>query len=174
MTFRRKLFWLSIVGLGMQLGLGLVWFSVLMVMVSQVTSADPALKQIYMKVQQQASTSLNPSQSETERFLDTMMPIFQQIPWEVVVIGSSVLGFAVLGFAYGRVSGSTDYLGVLPALALLSGQNPITMAMMVADRGIVGADFSMFGQVGLLLLQLLVLYLAGALGARLRRGRALG
>jgi hypothetical protein len=171
MSFRQKLLWLSLVGLTMQFGLGLVWFSVLMVFVSQVTSADPALKQIYLKVQQQAATSLSPSQSETERFLDNMLPIFQQVPWPTVAVVSSLLGFVVLGFLYGRISGSVDFLGALPVLALLSGQNPITMAMMVADRGIEGAHFGWLGQIAMLVLQLITIYIGGWLGARLWKPR---
>ena len=165
MGIGRRILWLGICGMLMQLGLGMTWLATVLVAVSQITAGNPELRKIYLKVQEQQNLSpLSPSSSDAERFFETMGPIFAQLNWPVIALISGLISFGLLGFAYGRITGTTDYLGILPALGLLSGQNPITMAMAFADQGVKLAHFSHPLEAALLLSQLVGLYLGGAIG----------
>ena len=169
MSLGRRLIWLAICGMLMQVGLGVAWLATVLVAVSHLTVNRPELRKLYLQVQQQQISPLTPSSSDAERFFETMAPIFSQLNWPLIALISSVLSFSVLGFVYARMTGTTDYLGLLPVLGLLSGQNPVTMAMAFAEQGVTQARFSHWLEVLLLLAQLLSLYLCGWLGCWLRQ-----
>lgn len=168
MTFGRRLVWLSILALLMQLGLGIAWLATISVNIGQLTVKHPELQKIFDQVQtQQSLTPLTPSSSDAERMLDAMMPIFSQLDWQAIALFCSFFSFGILGFAYARLTGSIDYLGCLPVLALLSGQNPITLALEMSRQGVAQATFSHPFELGLLALQLASVYGFGILGQRL-------
>ncbi len=168
MSFGRRLIWLSIIALIMQLGLGLAWLASVSLAMGQLTAQRPELQTIFEQVQKQQSlTPLTPSSSDAERMLDVMMPIFSQLNWPSIAIFCSFFSFGILGFAYARMTGSIDYLGCLPVLALLSGQNPITLALALKGQGVEQATFSHPFELALLLLQLAAVYGFGLLGQRL-------
>ena len=168
MRFGRRLIWLSIVAMIMQLGLGLAWLASVSLAMGQLTARRPELQKIFEQVQQQQSlTPLTPSSSDAERMLDVMMPIFSQLHWPSIALFCSFFSFGILGFAYARLTGSIDYLGCLPVLALLSGQNPITLALALKGQGVEQAAFSHPFEAALLVLQLACVYGFGLLGQRL-------
>jgi hypothetical protein len=169
MSLGRRFIWLGICGMLMQLGLGVAWMATVLMSVSHLTVRRPALREVYLKVQQKQMSPLTPSSSDAERFFESMAPIFSQLHWPLIAVVSSVLSFAVLGFLYARITGTTDYLGLLPVLGLLSGQNPITMAMAFAEQGVTQARFSHPLELVILLTQLLTLYAFGALGCWFHR-----
>lgn len=160
--------WLSIVAMLMQLGLGLAWLASVSLAMGQLTAQRPEFQKILEQVQKQQSlTPLTPSSSDAERLLDVMMPIFSQLDWAAIALFCSFFSFGILGFAYARLTGSIDYLGCLPVLALLSGQNPITLALALKGQGVEQASFSHPFEAGLLALQLACVYGFGMLGQRL-------
>ena len=168
MSFGRRLIWLSVVAMLMQLGLGLAWLATVSLAMGQLTARRPELQQILEQVQKQQSlTPLTPSSSDAERMLEVMMPIFSQLDWPAIALFCSFFSFGMLGFAYARLSGSIDYLGCLPVLALLSGQNPITLALALTGQGVTQAAFSHPFELGLLALQLVSVYAFGLFGQRL-------
>ncbi|MFN8608347.1 MAG: hypothetical protein U0931_12495 [Vulcanimicrobiota bacterium] len=173
MTFGRRLIWLSILALLMQMGLGVAWLATLSVNIGQLTVKHPELQKIFEQVQaQQSLTPLTPSSSDAERILEAMMPIFSQLDWHGIALFCSFFSFGMLGFAYARITGSIDYLGCLPVLALLSGQNPIILALEMSQQGVVQAAFSHPFELGLLALQLASVYGFGLLGQRLYQRNA--
>lgn len=168
----RKLFWLSLVGLLMQFTLGLTWVACTAVVVSQITHRDPALSKLYKEIQEKQSfSSVTPSASDAQRYIESMKPILARVPWAALAVTSSLLGFGFLGFFYGRMSGSSDYFGILPVFSILSGQNPITMALALVDQGIDQAQLHWLAQGALLLVQMLAGYFFAALGSRIFRLR---
>jgi len=170
MSFGRRLVWLSILALLMQLGLGLAWLATISLNIGQLTSRRPDLQKIFLQVQSEQSLSpLTAGSTDAERLFEAMAPIFSQLNWPAIALFSSFFAFGMLGFAYARLTGSLDYLGCLPVLALLSGQNPITLAMVFAQQGVPQASFSHLFELGLLVLQMFSVYAFAALGVRLYR-----
>lgn len=168
----RKLFWLSLVGLLMQFTLGLTWVACTAVVVSQITHRDPALSKLYKEIQEKQSfSSVTPSASDAQRYIESMKPILAKVPWAALALVSSLLGFSFLGFFYGRMSGSSDYFGVLPLFSILSGQNPITLALTLVDQGVDQAQLHWALQFTILLTQMLTGYFFAILGSRVFRLR---
>lgn len=168
MSFGRRLIWLSVLAMLMQLGLGLAWLASVSLAMGQLTTRQPGLQKILEQVQKQQSlTPLTPSSSDAERMLEIMMPIFSQLDWPSIALFCSFFSFGILGFAYARLTDSIDYLGCLPVLALLSGQNPITLALTLKAQGVAQAAFSHPFELALLAFQLVCVYGFGLLGQRL-------
>ena len=168
MSFGRRLVWLSILALLMQLGLGLAWLATISINIGQLTTKRPDLQKIFQQVQSQQSLApLTAGSSDADRLFEAMAPIFSQLDWPAIALFSSFFSFGMLGFAYARFTGSLDYLGCLPVLALLSGQNPIVLAMVFAQQGVSQARFSHPFELGLLVFQLLCVYGFAVLGVRL-------
>jgi len=171
-SVRHRIFWLSAVGILMQLGLSFAWFACVVIVVSHLTAGDPELQKIYLKVQQhQSLTGLTPSGSDADRFFEEMRPILSQVPWLAVGCVASLFSFGVLGFLYARLSGTIDYVGMLPVLAILTGQNPLNLTLMVQERGIREAQLGWGAQFLMLLLQVLAAFGGAQLGAWIRQRR---
>lgn len=162
----RRVFRIALTALVMQFVLSVAWLATLAILISQLTASNPELRKIYLQVQQQSNTLSN-SNTDADRFFEAMTPIFVQLDWTTVTLITGILGFSLVGFAYGRLTGTTDSVAVLPALALLAGQNPVSLAMDFSDRGISLATLSFPQQVMLLASQMVVLLLSAGLGARL-------
>lgn len=168
MTFGKKLVWFSILALVMQFGLSLSWLATISVAISQLTVKQPELQKLLEQLQSQSTlTPLTPGSSDTERMLQTMMPVLSQLNWPIIALACSFFSFGILGFAYARLTGQTDYLGGLPLLALISGQNPITLALDMARQGVSQATLNHFFEAGLLLVQLITIYTFALLGQKL-------
>lgn len=171
MTRGRRWLWLGITGLLMQVGIYLVWLCFMLVSVSQLTARHPELAKLFEQVNKQQS-ALTVSSSDAERYFETMAPIFSQLPWPLIAVLTSLVAFVGLGYFFGRTTGSTDYLGLLPIMGLLSGQNPITLAMVFAEQGVSQARFPHWLEALLLLIQLISLYGGGLLGSRVHLRKA--
>lgn len=163
MHLGRRLIWLGILGLLLGPGLAFLWLACVMVGVSHYTATRPEMLKLYQQAQQTISV-LTPTSSDQERVFELMAPIFSQLNWGVIAVVTGMLGFGIIGFLYGRVTGSIDLLGTFPIMSLLTGQNPITMAMSFSAQGVAQAKFSHPFEVVLLVTQLLSLYGMGALG----------
>ncbi len=156
----------------MQLGLSFAWFACVVIVVSHLTAGDPELQKIYLKVQQhQTLTGLTPSGSDADRFFEEMRPILSQVPWLAVGCVASLFSFGALGFLYARLSGTMDYVGMLPVLAILTGQNPLNLTLMVHERGIREAQLGWGPQFLMLLLQVLAAFGGAQVGAWIRQRR---
>lgn len=156
----------------MQFILGLTWVACTALAVSLVAQGDPELAKLYQQVQQQHSSSgSNPGPHEVHRYLEGLMPILLQVGWGWVALASSLLGFFFLGFVYGRMCGSSDYIGVLVLFSMFSGQNPLTLALEMSNQGVSSAHLSWPLQILLVLLQLLAATALAEVGARIFRIR---
>jgi len=163
-SWTQRIAWLSGASLAAHLGLGMLWVAVLVVFISHITAGNPELQQVYLKLQKEASSSLDPGVAAADRFFDQMNPILVHVPWLPLAILVSLCGFAALGAIYSRLSGETVGIGVLPTITILSGQNPITLALGAANHGIQQAQFPWYAAGALLILQFASLYAGASLG----------
>ena len=150
------------------------WWGTTAFCVNQIALTDPAMtKQLetLQKSYQNATTDFPQTEADVQKSLDAMAPVLVQIDWFKVALITSGLAFCVLGFFTARWLESADWLGALPVLAIVSGQNPSMLALNLAERGISSARLS-WGQHALLLgLQIVCVYLFGYLGLRLKKKR---
>lgn len=174
LTFLRKVFWLSVAGMLTQFVLMFAMKVGLELAIDSVTRNNPGLLQLYTQVQEQSDFgSMTLYASDLDRFFRTMDPIFSRLNWHVLALLTGLAGFSLLGYTFGRLAGTLDYLGMLILFSLPTGQNPITVALILADRGVDEAQFGWPSMLFLLLTQMLALYLSGWLGMQAyRRARA--
>ena len=164
----RHLWILTLTAVIMHTTMALVWWSVGAAFVAHLATGDPSIARSLEEVSKKYDAR---DEDEARKYLQTLAPVFERIDWFVVSVLSSLMAFSVLGFFCCRLSGSMDYLGILPVLSILSGQNPAILSVALAERGMSAASLGFGQQVALLALQVTTVYLFGSMGTFLHRRR---
>ena len=149
------------------------WVSVASLFAARISSVDPAFaKQIEATdkvLQSLGSQQSQPGEAEIQKTIESLAPILARLDLFGVGMCVSLMVFTLLGFLVARWLNSTDWLGIMPIFALISGTSPSTICISLASQGVPSAALSPI-QHGLLLgIQLICVYACGALGLRLKQ-----
>lgn len=140
-------------------------------------SHDPVLAEQLKKLESTSKTdqgySLEIQQNETEaqKTIDTLAPLLTRVNWFPVCLASSFFAFAFLGFCVAQLMNSSDWLGILPLLAILSSSSPPLLCSSLASHGITTAALSPIENIVVVAAQIVAVYGVGALGLNLKNRR---
>ena len=145
------------------------WWLTTAYSVNEIAMADPQLAKRLEELQKNYSSSeFQQNETEVQRSLEAMTPILVKVDWFKVATFTSVFDFCLIGFFAARWLNSTDWIGALPVLAVISGQNPAILSVALAERGVSGARLSLGQQVSLLAIQMICVCACGYLGLYLK------